>query len=202
MILSLILGTAKPATIFVNGSITRNDNTIEACAIQLKVNYKSEINFQMLTNSITVVGKDGLKQKYSADQINGYSFTCQGKPYKFVSINMCFEPGIKAGNRAFIRLEEEGPISLYRFYYKESLNNYFTRGSLCYISKNQAQLKRLNKHNDLLRAISDNKELYTSLEKTNKRKIVDHMDIIVRYYNNTKPNISDFSYRGLPEERE
>lgn len=202
MMLCFVFGISKPATFFANGNITHSDNTREACAIQLKVNYKGELNFQMLTNSITVIGTNGLIQKYSTTEINGYSFTCRGKLYKFVSINMGFEPDIKNGNQVFVRLEEEGPISLYRYYYKESLNNYFTRGSLCYISKNQAQLKRLNKHNDLLRAISDNKELYASLEKTNKNKIVDHMDIIIRYYNKTKPAVTDVSRRGLPEERD
>jgi hypothetical protein len=132
----------------------------------------------------------GIIKKYKAGQIQGFGFVLDDKNYHFVSFKNDMNINVPFKGYVFLLCVEEGPISLFQYFYHDvapgPLVSLSVKGSSYFISKNSSTLVKLDEKSDLINAIADDDELYKSLEQS--VILLKDIPLIIKRYNNHKRN--------------
>jgi hypothetical protein len=188
--------------------ITKSDRKVE-CKIQVNVSIDGTIDYYALRWIIKVEKEGYAAIKVKAEEIKGFVFNYEGKEYKFFSFENKFGWG---RSNAFLKLEREGAINLYRFCEKIQLvgsapmanftatENVTLKSSTWFISKNKSSVIRLTDTSGLRDMIADNQELYNNVD--NKSMDTNDLIAVVVLYNNWKIDHQEVPEVKLPDEDE
>ena len=185
--------------------ITKSDRKVE-CKIQVSVSIDGTIDYYALSQNIKVEKEGYSAIKVKAEEIKGFVFNFEGKEYKFFSFENKFGWG---HSHAFLKLEREGAINLYRFCEKTQvvvlapMNNYSNvnlKSSTWFISKNKSSVIRLTDTSGLRDMIADNQELYNNVD--NNSMSTEDLIAVVVLYNSWKNDHQEVPEVQHPEENE
>jgi hypothetical protein len=178
--------------IYMSGSLLTKSNELILCEIDVPCKVNGEIDFKGLHWKVDVKYGDGKTIRLKPENIREFKFKFDNKEYKYVSFRNDYElipPVFCSTNNVFFKVEEEGYLTLYRFFldtkFAVGIDGIFItvnyRASSYYLSKNKSLPIKFKQKSDLTKMISEDEELSEIMKKS--KIYFDEIKTVVKMYN-------------------